>query len=281
MTGSSAHGLSLSSTTSVQLAAGTSLPQGSAETSTDRTFVPSRSPLSRARRRRDRRVPRDAPDGGPPRQLHHDRSRRRPGDARPGRRRSIHRDRPCPGASVIAEPSELRAAGTSTRPRWPAVHRPGGRDLRPQPSGLAGRDRPDVILGGALRPCRATRQVLRSARYTYDVDVRDIDCGTMSAAECFAATRRGYCIHYSMTMAVILRNLGVPARVVEGFLPGERSPGSVDRGHSQLERPRLGRGLLSRASAGSPSIRRRPVDCPRSRRGRSAPSRSARSGCAC
>jgi transglutaminase-like putative cysteine protease len=28
-----------------------------------------------------------------------------------------------------------------------------------------------------------------------------------------------------MTMAVILRNLGVPARVVEGFLPGERSPG--------------------------------------------------------
>ena len=65
--------------------------------------------------------------------------------------------------------------------------------------------------------------VLRSARYTYDTDVRDIDCGTTSTAECFAATRRGYCIHFSMTMAVILRNLGVPARVVEGFLPGERS----------------------------------------------------------
>ena len=65
--------------------------------------------------------------------------------------------------------------------------------------------------------------VLRSATYTYDTDVRDIDCGTMSAAECFAATKRGYCMHYAMTMAVILRNLGVPARVVEGFLPGDRS----------------------------------------------------------
>ena len=64
--------------------------------------------------------------------------------------------------------------------------------------------------------------VLQDPRYTYDVDVRDIDCGTMSTAECFVASRRGYCVHYATTMAVILRSLGVPARVVEGFLPGER-----------------------------------------------------------
>ena len=69
-------------------------------------------------------------------------------------------------------------------------------------------------------------EVLRGADYTYDTDVRDIDCGTMSTAECFAATRRGYCEHYAVTMATVLRYLGVPARVVEGFLPGQRSPGS-------------------------------------------------------
>jgi transglutaminase-like putative cysteine protease len=70
-------------------------------------------------------------------------------------------------------------------------------------------------------------QVLRAESFTYDVDVRDIDCGAMSTAECFATFRRGYCEHYAMTMAVILRNLGIPARIVEGFLPGERSQGSA------------------------------------------------------
>jgi transglutaminase-like putative cysteine protease len=70
-------------------------------------------------------------------------------------------------------------------------------------------------------------QVLHADSFTYDVDVRDIDCGVMSTAECFATYRRGYCEHYAMTMAVILRNLGIPARIVEGFLPGERSQGSA------------------------------------------------------
>jgi transglutaminase-like putative cysteine protease len=70
-------------------------------------------------------------------------------------------------------------------------------------------------------------QVLRAESFTYDVDVRDIECGVMSTPECFATFRRGYCEHYAMTMAVILRNLGIPARVVQGFLPGERSPGSA------------------------------------------------------
>ena len=64
--------------------------------------------------------------------------------------------------------------------------------------------------------------VLQDRPYTYDLDVRDIDCGTMSTAECFVASKRGYCVHYAATMAVVLRSLGVPARVVEGFLPGER-----------------------------------------------------------
>ena len=63
--------------------------------------------------------------------------------------------------------------------------------------------------------------------YTYDADVRDLDCGIRSVAECFATYRRGYCQHYATTMAVVLRDLGIPARLVAGFLPGERSPGSA------------------------------------------------------
>jgi transglutaminase-like putative cysteine protease len=63
--------------------------------------------------------------------------------------------------------------------------------------------------------------------YTFDADVRDLDCGARSVAECFATYRRGYCQYYATTMAVVLRDLGIPARLVAGFLPGERVPGSA------------------------------------------------------
>jgi transglutaminase-like putative cysteine protease len=61
---------------------------------------------------------------------------------------------------------------------------------------------------------------LRSSRFDYDPDVRDIDCGDRSAAECFAWSKRGYCQHYATLMAVLLRELHIPARFVQGFLPG-------------------------------------------------------------
>ena len=65
-------------------------------------------------------------------------------------------------------------------------------------------------------------EVLHSDTFHDDTDVRNVECGTMSTPECFAASKRGYCMHYATTMAVVLRNLGIPARVVAGFLPGER-----------------------------------------------------------
>ena len=65
---------------------------------------------------------------------------------------------------------------------------------------------------------------LHSPTYTYDTDVRDLDCAALSTAECFATYKRGFCQHFAFTMAVLLRDLGVPARIVEGFRPG-----TVDR----------------------------------------------------
>ncbi len=62
---------------------------------------------------------------------------------------------------------------------------------------------------------------LRSpAHFAYDTDVRDIDCGDRSAAECFAWSKHGYCQHYATLMAVLLRELHIPARFVQGYLPG-------------------------------------------------------------
>ncbi len=51
---------------------------------------------------------------------------------------------------------------------------------------------------------------------------RTSNCGTLSTAECFATYKRGFCQWYAPTMAVVLRHLGIPARIVEGFLPGSR-----------------------------------------------------------
>jgi hypothetical protein len=65
---------------------------------------------------------------------------------------------------------------------------------------------------------------LHSSMYTYATDVRDLDCATLSTAECFATYKRGFCQYYAATMAVLLRDLGVPTRIADGFLPGEVDP---------------------------------------------------------
>jgi transglutaminase-like putative cysteine protease len=44
----------------------------------------------------------------------------------------------------------------------------------------------------------------------------------MSVVECFATIREGYCQYYATTMVVLLRGEGIPARLVQGYLPGSR-----------------------------------------------------------
>ena len=65
---------------------------------------------------------------------------------------------------------------------------------------------------------------LHSSAFTYDTDVRGIDCAGISTVECFAHFKRGFCQYYAATMAVILRDLKVPTRIAQGFLPGSRDP---------------------------------------------------------
>jgi transglutaminase-like putative cysteine protease len=65
---------------------------------------------------------------------------------------------------------------------------------------------------------------LHSSAFTYDTDVRGIDCAGVSTVECFAQFKRGFCQYYAATMAVILRDLKVPTRIALGFLPGTFDP---------------------------------------------------------
>ncbi|MEK6719495.1 MAG: transglutaminase domain-containing protein [Chloroflexota bacterium] len=67
--------------------------------------------------------------------------------------------------------------------------------------------------------------VLRDPQlFTYSTDVTDVDCGNRSIVECFAFSRQGFCQYYASTMAMLLRKEGIPTRLVQGFLPGDRDP---------------------------------------------------------
>lgn len=65
--------------------------------------------------------------------------------------------------------------------------------------------------------------------FTYDTSVNS---GTGSAAiGRFLKDRRGFCVHFSFTMAAMARTLGIPARVAVGFTPGTaQSDGSMSVG---------------------------------------------------
>ena len=62
------------------------------------------------------------------------------------------------------------------------------------------------------------QDILRT--YAYEPDMTGV-CGDRPGAECLFAERKGFCAHYASAMAVVLRTLGIPTRIVHGYLPGE------------------------------------------------------------
>jgi protein-glutamine gamma-glutamyltransferase len=81
---------------------------------------------------------------------------------------------------------------------------------------------PDV---GADRDERLVRAVLdhfRNGGYEYTLSPPRL--GRHSVDEFLFDTRRGYCEHYSSAFVVLMRALGVPARVVTGYQGGELNP---------------------------------------------------------
>ena len=57
--------------------------------------------------------------------------------------------------------------------------------------------------------------------YLYDQDVSDRDD---PLPDFLFTDKRGYCQHFSGAMALMLRLIGIPSRVVSGFAPGLRDP---------------------------------------------------------
>ena len=178
--------------------------------------------------------------------------------------RAVHRHGARPGVRrADGGPTEnrLRAAGTDYPDEIVALY---GTDtvadgtIGPSVAGAARRDPwPRPAPDDAVRPrrddprhpARPDAVPLRHRRpATYD-------CAGISTVECFARIKRGFCQYYATTMAVLLRELGIPTRIVEGFLPGDARPRTGSRVGPQQRRPRLGRGLLPGLRLGRRSTR--------------------------
>ncbi|MFT4234854.1 MAG: DUF3488 and transglutaminase-like domain-containing protein [Microbacterium sp.] len=60
-------------------------------------------------------------------------------------------------------------------------------------------------------------------QYSLDAPVAgDFDGSGMDAIAAFLALKKGYCVHFASAFAVMARTLGIPTRIVVGYLPGER-----------------------------------------------------------
>ncbi len=72
--------------------------------------------------------------------------------------------------------------------------------------------------GNAYDRAVAIQDELRAMTYT--VDLEGI-CDGLNAPECVLTHGRGFCQYYASTMAMVLREMDIPSRMVRGFLPGE------------------------------------------------------------
>ena len=120
--------------------------------------------------------------------------------------------------------NRLRAAGTDYPSNLVATYT----SIEPGTVGPETRALLSEILGAAkptspYDTARAIESYLRDPRrFTYSTNVSDVDCGGRGVVDCFVSSRKGYCEHFASTMVMMLRAEGIPARFVEGFLPGVR-----------------------------------------------------------
>ncbi|MGD8191786.1 DUF4129 domain-containing transglutaminase family protein [Brevibacillus ginsengisoli] len=81
----------------------------------------------------------------------------------------------------------------------------------------------------------AIETFLRSGDYKYEI--RDVPVPTEGqdfVDQFLFETKRGYCDHFSSSMVVMLRTIGIPARWVKGFAPGTEV-GQIEDGRKLIE----------------------------------------------
>ncbi len=86
----------------------------------------------------------------------------------------------------------------------------------------------EVVSGAATAydQARLLQDFFRSEfAYSEETPVDDgYDGSGIGVLPAFLETQSGYCVHFSSAMTVMARQLGIPARIAVGFLPGDSAP---------------------------------------------------------
>jgi protein-glutamine gamma-glutamyltransferase len=81
---------------------------------------------------------------------------------------------------------------------------------------------PVLVRGGTPAFVRAALERLRTGGYVYTLDPGVF--GPNSADEFWFDRREGFCEHIASSFVILMRALGIPARIVTGYQGGERNP---------------------------------------------------------
>lgn len=77
-------------------------------------------------------------------------------------------------------------------------------------------------LGSPLERAQALRDYFRDGTFTYDTSITLGD--DIGATAQFLRDRRGFCVQFASTYALMARSVGIPARIAVGFTPGAPDP---------------------------------------------------------
>ncbi len=121
------------------------------------------------------------------------------------------------GSAVSLTAETLRAAGNAY-PRWVKARYLGGTEG--PASGRLTRAKAREI-GDDNDNAYDKALALQDELSGWEYDTEAFDCGGLNVPECLLTHKQGYCQTYATTMAMVLREMGIPSRFVRGFLPGE------------------------------------------------------------
>jgi len=126
-------------------------------------------------------------------------------------------------ASIQIEPTTEQLAAAADSSSSPLAQVPAGLDpiVAETAAEVVGNATTDYAKALALQSW------FRSSEFTYSEDApveEGFDGSGLDVLVPFLEAKAGYCVHYSSAMAIMARTLGIPSRVVVGFLPGEAMP---------------------------------------------------------
>lgn len=124
-----------------------------------------------------------------------------------------------------ADPATLRADGVIAYSQSPSMLQTFGPYLRvPESTSARTRQLARSLAAGSTSTYDTVRAMERwlGEHVTYSLDAPVPPPGTDSVDHFLFESRQGFCEQISSSLAVMLRSLGVPARIATGYVPGER-----------------------------------------------------------